>query len=133
MTKLVPITYRTKPQFTDQDFREHARLLADKIEQVPASRHYQAMWTSCTESECKTTGCALGIAVLSHLLPGLQFRYGRTHTRRPTIDPTIDGVRTDWETAGIEYFGSYVFRWIFEHPHLSREQVISRLRTYAGC
>lgn len=128
---LVPITYRTKERFSFTDYRKHAALLADKIESLPKERHRQNTWANIPEdNECGTTGCALGIAAMSHIIPGLQFKAESSCTYK-FVAPTIDGEATSWDEAGKVFFGNQVLWDIFQVSHLTREQVIHELRRFA--
>lgn len=138
--KTVPVTYTTKNEFTQKDFRRHAGLLADKIETLPAKKHNQSSWTRVPKNNpCGTTGCALGIAVMSHIIPGLQFKiedFG--HSKYLQIQPTINGESTndegwshDWYEVGIHFFGDTVYKQIFKELYASKAKTIERLRRYA--
>lgn len=129
--KLVPITYKEKAEFTEEDFRKHAGLLADKIVDLPKNRHYQGLWYQIPkDNACGTTGCALGIAALSHLIPGLQFTVHVGICSELDIYPTINGREASWREAGIEFFGE-VHDQLFEMGHYSRTEIIHSLRYYA--
>ena len=135
----VPVTFATHKEFTEKEFRLHAGLLADKIESLPPRFHKQNSWVeSPRNNECGTTGCALGIAALSHIIPGLQFkiRSSSSFSKYFRVVPTANGKNMrdpdmPWNEAGKRFFGTTVTNRIFLQPDLSRANVIAKLRSYA--
>ena len=131
-SKRVPATFTKKPltAFTLEDYQENARLLADKLETVDPRQHDQVTWGRIsTDHPCGTTGCALAIAAMSHIIPGLQYCV----TGHGEILPVINGKPEPlyWAHVGEMFFGKEVTVSIFLGTNLSKHEVIKRLRYFA--
>lgn len=108
--------------------RKNCLKLADVLEAIPEDRFDMAEWGR--ESECGTTACALGWAVLSNAFPGLSAIRLRCYGGGICLAPAIDAVETSWGNAGRRYFGYDVWENVFLGGAAKREEVIEQLRHY---
>jgi hypothetical protein len=134
MTKLVPHTYANEKLINpNNDSWERLQFLSNNCvalaqlleERVPAGAHDQGTWASPSNNSCGTTGCALGWAAMSHLVPGLQYDYldwgpaGNVAFLRPKVN----GKLVDWPDAGKRFFGRRAFNNVFTGVGVQRSRV----------
>ncbi len=117
-------------------YAANCRKLANYMEKLPDQLHVQGTWAHSDTTEpnvCGTPACALGHAAYSNEFPGLQFGINGTACSgyQQIIDPVINGGRTDWETAGMYFFGQDAQDQIFNAGHWTKNEVVNRLRRLA--
>lgn len=116
--------------------------LADFMEALQPQRHAQGYWnvqntSQAKRNECGTAACALGWATLSQIIPGLQYTIDMEALKNDWTDlaqpfePTINGVKSHYGAAGVAFFGWPVQYEVFNRGHLSKAEVINRLRERA--
>lgn len=127
---------------------DNCEKLADLMEAMPKRRHEQSTFGLCVVDKgkeanvCGTTACALGWAVLTHLIPGLQYKMHQFSTYQlrngVAVDvveysyvPLLNGVETSWGLAGEYCFGEAAWHRVFSRGRGSRATVIRRLRAIA--
>lgn len=75
---------------------------------------------------------ALGVAVLSHLIPGLQFDFNVTDKPSYGVRPLVNGMPATFEEAATIFFGEDVRKEVFLNTGLTRTAMINRLRYHAN-
>lgn len=114
--------------------------LADLMERVPKQNHNQDTFIegdgqfpdNKNQHACGTVACGLGWAALSHVIPGLQYKFD--NPLKPSFDsvtPTVNGEEASWGEAGYMFFGEDAFEETFMETSLSKEQLIENLREHA--
>jgi hypothetical protein len=131
---IVPVTI--SPARSNKLFAANCRALADFLETTVNSSFNNASWFGDLH-HCSTTGCCLGIAAMSHIIPGLQFVYidnkGSVSDAITTrIVPTINGKRSDWTAAGKYFFGREAVDRVFLRSYLTKDHAVERLRDVAS-
>lgn len=130
MKKMVPVTYTPKSLLNPDNYsKERYKFLSNNCvalaklleERVPIDAHNQGHWMDNDDhSSCGTTGCALGWAACSHIIPGLQHDeiFGGTAFR-----PKINGKTVDWYEAGPKFFGQHAWAYIFTGAGAGRSRI----------
>lgn len=139
--KFSPIT-RTKFPSTVQEsskfYAANCEKLAALLEGETSIEFNMARWgiVDLEDHACGTVGCALGTAAMSGRFAGLQYRIdaralalGDTRGR---IDAVVNGEDTEWEAAGVQFFGHHATIRVFLVPYLNKQEVIDRLRVCAA-
>ncbi len=73
---------------------------------------------------CNTTACAMGWAALSSQFKGLRYDY-------KSDSPVLNGRITDWDLAGLPYFGERAYKEVF-YTFGDKEQTVDHLRELAA-
>lgn len=131
---VAPVTI--SPARSNKLFAANCRALADFLETTVNSSFNNASWFEDLH-QCGTTGCSLGIAAMSHIIPGLQFVYidnnGNVSDAITTsIVPTINGKRSTWIDAGTYFFGREAVDRVFLKEYLTKGTAVKRLRDVAS-
>jgi hypothetical protein len=125
-------------------YAHNCRVLANYMDALPSSEHYQGTWVhdSIESPKCGTPACALGHAAFSNEIPGLQFGVNGIDDIYQIVAPVINGGRvggdghedaTDaWPKAGPYFFGRAVQSQVFNNGGLSKTRVSQKLRAYAN-
>lgn len=93
---------------TNQEKAANCRKLADILDNVEGSAFDMKYWVR--KSECGTVACALGHAVLSGMIPGVEVvTRGSRHFSR--VEGSGDFV--PWDTVGEVFFGRDACEYIF--------------------
>lgn len=130
--------------------RANCAILADLLESLPDNKVRMNRWAA-TRNECGTVGCALGWAAMSGQFPGLEWgvcRWGDfsdspewATTLKQAEEflkddegeavPIVFGGKSDWQSAGEEYFGEKTLCKVFLKSKSRKPTVIKRLRNLA--
>lgn len=131
---VAPVTI--SPARSNKLFSANCRALADFLETTVNSSFNNEFWFKDLH-QCGTTGCSLGIAAMSHIIPGLQFVYidnndNVSDTITSNIEPTINGKRSDWTAAGKYFFGREAVDRVFLRSYLTKDTAVEQLRDVAS-
>jgi hypothetical protein len=101
-------------------------------------RHAQHDWG--TVGPCGTRACALGIAAIYNIVPGLQYTFCLYQATTYFDDgsgwdrstyPLVNGERVSWESAAVTFFGRDAFDKVFGNGDLEMPDVLKRLARIA--
>jgi len=135
--KLTPLTYAKFPT-TDGEklkfYRSNLRAIAKLLKSVPNDQHNQKDFGIAPDAHsCATRGCALGLAAMYNIIPGLQY-YITDSTSQDSegfeIEPIINGEKSNWPAAMTKFFGDFGDP-VFFNTCYSKEQTIVELRKIA--
>lgn len=118
---------------------DNCEKLADLLEHhIPRKLHDQETWAERVGDDgkpmCGTSACALGWAVMMHIIPGLQHRietYRDAHRVHHDVIPTINGQESSWPGAGGLFFGDEAFNEVFFNTEAPLSEVVLGLRAEA--
>lgn len=125
-----PSSEKAKREF----YKTNLIATADLLEALPDSRHDQKNFGVAPNAHsCGTTGCAVGLAAMYNIIPGLQYRVGEQayYSSVFYIEPVVNGKEAEWDDACPLFFGERSFA-IFYHTEANKKQTIAALRRLAN-
>jgi len=125
-----PTTEKAKAKF----YKANLLKTADLLESLPNSRHSQKDFgLAPSEHSCATVGCALGLAAMYNIIPGLQYRIGEESffAEGYFIEPVVNGKKRHWEDTA-ELFFSWDACDIFWDTTTTKKKTIAALRRLAN-
>lgn len=128
-------------KYTPKEQKLNRAALADLIEfGLTDAQFYMRSWTNNGDpTECGTTGCALGWAAMSRIIPGLGYKKlgGLFNTPLVCNNDGTEPSQPGWAEAGQVVFGKEAYRDVFvngdymyntECGRISRKMIADHLR-----
>lgn len=135
--KLTPLTYAQFPTTNAEKlkfYRTNLRTIAKLLKQVPDTQHNQKDFGIAPDAHsCATRGCALGLAAIYNVIPGLQYYVTDTNNEVNEgfeIEPIINGEKSNWPAVTTKFFGD-MGDPVFFNTRYTKAETIAELRKIA--